>query len=749
MKLRVFSSLRSRLVILLLLASLISLGLIAFNAWRIFDAQRAQVQADAMRVVKTVSANQERLTAKARNLLEVLVRFPVVGAMAPTSCDAFLTGLMPGFPEYLNIGLIRPDGALVCSAVPVRFPINFSERDFFQRAMKTSDFEAGDYFIGIDPGKPSLNFGLPIREADGTRRGVAFAAVDFQAANKPLVGALPYGGASMTFMNDRGQVLARDPDPQVLTGRSMPDTLLLRTIQAYGGEGTAQIVGLDSVPSLVAFATVSRSPERTIYLIVGVPETEAFRIAAPDIYRQTAILAIANLLVLAIAWWGSDRMILRRVSRLGKAAEDLRTGRLDARSGIAHTQDELGRLAEAFDSMSEVMDGREMERSHAVEEARHLNDELEQRVEERTVELETTKRRLEDSLEVLQRHSSQMTKLSDMSNLLQGCLTTEEANTAVSRFAQELFHGSAGGLFMTSAARDFVDASVVWGGVPADEMTFAPEDCWALRRGRPYVVGSAHPGPYCRHVGEAARQDYLCIPLMAQAETLGILHLRGFEVVAETNAEFRERERVNRLQIAENLAERAALAIANIRLHETLLALSIHDPLTGLYNRRHMEEMVSREELQAQRNDSSFGIVMIDIDHFKKFNDTFGHQAGDALLRETGRFLQSHTRGVDIACRYGGEEFVVILPGASLEKTCERAEQLRTAFSGVRLEYRDKPLPTATLSLGVATFPQHGSSWQAVLRIADEALYAAKQQGRNRVAAPDSGTSAPNRSPLA
>jgi diguanylate cyclase (GGDEF)-like protein len=740
---KTFSSLRSRLILLLLSASLLSLGLIAYNAWRIFDAQRAQVQADAMRVVKAVSANQERLTAKARNLLEVLVRFPAVVAMAPTSCDAFLTGLMPGLPEYTNIGLIGADGGLVCSAVPLKFPISFAERDFFQRAMKTAGFEVSDYFIGIDPGKPSLNFGLPIKDADGSRRGVVFAAADFLGANKPLVGALPYEGATVTFLNDRGQVLARDPDPQVLTGRSMPDTLLLRTIQAYGGEGAAQLVGLDGVPSLLAFATVSRSQERTSYLIVSVPETEAFRIAAPAIYRQTAILAIAYLLVIAIVWWVCDRMILRRVARLGKAAEELRAGHPDVRSGIDHGRDELGRLAEAFDSMSEVMDGREMERSHAVEEARHLNDELEQRVEERTIELETTKRRLEDSLEVLQRHSAQMTKLSDMSNLLQGCLTTDEANTAVSRFAQELFSGSGGGLFMTSAARDLVDASIVWGGIPAGEMTFAPEDCWALRRGRPYVVGAAHPGPHCRHVGEASRHDYICIPLMAQAETLGVLHLRGFEVTTDTDIEFRERERVNRLQIAENLAERAALAIANIRLHETLLALSIHDPLTGLYNRRHMEEMIVREELQAQRNGSSFGIVMIDIDHFKKFNDTFGHQAGDALLRETGRFLQSHTRGVDIACRYGGEEFLVILPGASQEKATQRAEQLRVAFSGVRLEYRDKPLPTATLSLGVATFPKHGRSWQAVVRVADDALYAAKQQGRNRVASPDALTPVP------
>lgn len=738
MKIRLFSALRNRLVILILLAPIPSLGLTVYSSWQIFNAQVAEVQANAMRAVKMVSANQKRLTAEARNLLEVLIRFPVIGAAAPESCDAFLTGLIPGFPGYLNIGLIRPDGELICSAVPLKSPVNFSDRDFFQRAMKTRAFAVGDYFGGLVPGTPSVNFGMPIQDPNGNVRGAAFAAVDLLHANKLLIEALPYQGATMTFLNDRGQILARYPDSQGLTGKSMPDALLLRTIQAKGGEGTAQVAGLDGVPSLLAFATLSRSPERIVYLTIGVPETAAFLAARSLLYRQTAILLIAILLVIGIVWLGNDRLILRRVSRLGKAAEQMRAGNLGARSGIDHSQDELGQLAEAFDGMSEALDRREMERTHAMKEVRRLNEELEQRVAERTTQLETTKKRLEGSLEVLQRHSSQMTKLSEMSNLLQSCLTADEANTVVSRFARDLFNASAGGLFMTSPARDVVDASIVWGEMPPNELTFAPEDCWALRGGRPYVVGPSHPGPYCRHVGGEAQLDYICVPLTAHAETMGILHLRGFEALPSPDREMQERERVSRLQLAENLAERTALAIANIRLHETLLALSIHDPLTGLYNRRHMEEMITREELQAQRNGTSFGIVMIDVDHFKNFNDTFGHQAGDMMLREAGRFLQSHTRGVDIACRYGGEEFVVILPGASTEMTLQRAEQLRSAFTGIHPEYRGKPLPKVTLSLGVATFPKHGASWQAALRAADEALYAAKQQGRNRVAvAPD------------
>lgn len=733
MKIGLFSALRNRLVILILLAPIPSLGLTVYSSLHIFNQQVAEVQADVMRVVKLVSANQKQLTVEAHNLLEALIRFPTIRAVAPESCEAVLSGMMQGFPGYINIGLISPEGELVCSAVPVKSPVKFSDLDFFQRAMKTRAFAVGDYFGGVVSGWPSVNFGMPIQDPSGNVRGVVFASVDLLHANKRLIAALPYEGATMTFLNDRGRVLARFPDPAGLTGKSMPDSLLLRTIQAKGGEGVAQVTGLDGVPSLLAFASVSRSPERITYLAVGVPESAVILAAKPLLYQQTAILLIAILLVIAIVWMGNDRLILRRVSRLGKAAELMRAGNLGARSGIAHSQDELGQLAEAFDGMSEALDRREMERTHAIEEVRRLNEELELRVAERTTQLETTKKRLEGSLDVLQRHSSQMTKLSEMSNLLQSCLTAEEANTVVSRFAQEFFNASAGGLFMTSSARGAVDASIVWGEIPPAELTFAPEDCWALRGGRAYVVGPSHPGPYCRHVGGGALRDYICIPLTAHAETMGILHLRGLAAWLDPDQEIQERERVSLLQLAENLAERTALAIANIRLHETLLALSIQDPLTGLYNRRHMEEMIMREELQAQRSGSPFSIVMVDIDHFKNFNDTFGHQAGDAVLREAGRFLQSHIRGVDIACRYGGEEFVVILPGASTEMTLLRAEQWRSAFTEINLEYSGKLLPQVTLSLGVATFPKHGASWQAALRAADEALYTAKQQGRNRV----------------
>jgi diguanylate cyclase (GGDEF)-like protein len=188
------------------------------------------------------------------------------------------------------------------------------------------------------------------------------------------------------------------------------------------------------------------------------------------------------------------------------------------------------------------------------------------------------------------------------------------------------------------------------------------------------------------------------------------------------------------------VADRIGLALANIRLHETLQGLSTHDPLTELYNRRYMEESLERELLRSQRSGAPVGVIMLDIDHFKAFNDRFGHKAGDGLLRSLGRLLRQSIRASDIACRYGGEEFLVILPDSTAETALQRAERLRSEVRDLNVRHGAEVQEAVTASFGVAVFPQDGPSVEAIIRAADMALYRAKQEGRDRVIA--AGTTA-------
>jgi diguanylate cyclase (GGDEF)-like protein len=217
------------------------------------------------------------------------------------------------------------------------------------------------------------------------------------------------------------------------------------------------------------------------------------------------------------------------------------------------------------------------------------------------------------------------------------------------------------------------------------------------------------------------------VPLTAQGAALGVLCLR---LAASSPAAPGGQQR-----LAQTVADSLALAFSNLQLRDTLRQQSIRDVLTGMFNRRYMEESLEREIRRAARPGYPVGLIMLDLDHFKSFNDTFGHAAGDLLLRTVGEFLSVHIRAGDVACRFGGEEFVLILPEASLEITRQRAEHLREEIRHLNPEYRGQRLGPMTVSAGVAAYPTHGRDAEQLLRAADEALYLAKHAGRDRVAA--------------
>jgi diguanylate cyclase (GGDEF)-like protein/PAS domain S-box-containing protein len=316
--------------------------------------------------------------------------------------------------------------------------------------------------------------------------------------------------------------------------------------------------------------------------------------------------------------------------------------------------------------------------------------------------------------------------LNTMGELLQSCLTIDEMTKVIAQSASEIFQGQAGAFYLYKKSVNLLETVATWGSGLRSEVIFAPDGCWGLRRGRPHVVADSQVKLRCRHIiaqeGQEGLLPYLCVPMTAQGETLGLLYV-----------ESRDAKMIEyRSSLAANFAERIALALANLRLRESLRTQAIRDPLTNLFNRRYMEETLERELRRAIRHRHSIGLIMIDADHFRTVNNTVGHAAGDAMLLAMARFLQGQIRLEDTPCRYGGDEFVLILPDSTVEDTYKRAEQLRQGIKQITIQHAGRILGTVTISLGVAGYPEHGTTVEEVLLAADKAMFRAKEGGRDQ-----------------
>ncbi len=338
---------------------------------------------------------------------------------------------------------------------------------------------------------------------------------------------------------------------------------------------------------------------------------------------------------------------------------------------------------------------------------------------------------LQHSFSELDRHDRENTLLGEMNSCLQVCRTIEETYPVISLYAKRLFSDNPGLICVINNSRSLVETIVEWGGSHDSETVFNPEDCWSLRQGKPHRVTDPQEALRCWHVKKEAANGYLCLPMTAYGETRGIIHLQFPKQNGLANGQEKGFETVKTL--AAIFANQVALALANLKLREALQQQSVRDPLTQLFNRRYLLETMERELARAKRSQLSLGVIMIDVDHFKGYNDTYGHDAGDAVLRVFGEFLKKQTRREDIPCRYGGEEFVMVLPGIDEKNLLSRCEDIRNKTKLLLVEHRDQKLGTITISLGAALFPQHGQIPDELITAADTAMYQAKKQGRDRV----------------
>lgn len=337
-------------------------------------------------------------------------------------------------------------------------------------------------------------------------------------------------------------------------------------------------------------------------------------------------------------------------------------------------------------------------------------------------------RQLQVSLENLNLLSEHRRILNTYTGMLQSCQDLDEALHSTRAVLHQLIPGAHGGLYRMRASQNLLERVGDLSEEADDsEPLFSPGQCWALRRGQPYHVQEGSALPLCPHMGEAVLHvgdsDSLCIPLTAQGQMLGLLQIRL------NTGQDDESWRIN----ASTVAEQLSLCIANLELRETLRQQSLRDQLTGLYNRRYLEENLRRELSRCLRRGLPFSVIMLDVDHFKRFNDQHGHAAGDALLAAVGQVLLQSTRTDDIACRYGGEEFLLALPETSHEDALLRAEQIRQRIANTTVQHMHVTYGPATASLGVASAPPLGYDQDALQQSADQALYRAKHGGRNRV----------------
>lgn len=347
--------------------------------------------------------------------------------------------------------------------------------------------------------------------------------------------------------------------------------------------------------------------------------------------------------------------------------------------------------------------------------------------------LQQTNKKLETSFGELKQSSKEMQLLTEMSRALQSCITIKEAYAPIKFYCEQMLPNTSGILYVMHPSHNYLESTAIWGEPISKDPIFSPEQCWALRRGQIYYADNLERSLRCEHVktkDEGEKVRYICIPLVAQNETLGLLYLElssEFNVTSDLQSDESTRLLLN------NIAEQISLALANIRLRETLRYQSIRDPLTGLFNRRYLKELLDRDLERAERKNISMALIMIDIDHFKRFNDTYGHEAGDMVLREMGRAMNEGFRGSDIACRYGGEEFLLFLYDTSLEVAEKRAEELSQKIKHIQIKYGATVLEKITISQGIAMFPENGTTAEELIEAADKALYKAKHEGRDRI----------------
>ena len=327
------------------------------------------------------------------------------------------------------------------------------------------------------------------------------------------------------------------------------------------------------------------------------------------------------------------------------------------------------------------------------------------------------------SYKLLEQHESDLIHINKLNEMLQTCATLQEAYPIIVFIAKSLFVDFEGAFVMAKkAARDF-EIIDQWGKEKNVCPLFSINECWGMRGHKEYLVNNPEVNLTCQHFTKKPA-SYICYPLIIQKKVSGFLTLYSYE--REVITKYHQRLLTSFIEVVQ-------LSLANIMLRERLYEQAVHDALTGLYNRRYLDERLPTELQRVITNNQHLCVAMMDLDNFKLFNDVNGHDAGDEILKVLARILKENFRDEDIACRYGGEEFLIILKNTELTLAYSRLERVREIVKNTTISFEERSLPPLTISAGIAEAPTHGRTAKTIIQAADKALYVAKQSGRNRI----------------
>ncbi|WP_052131728.1 diguanylate cyclase [Vibrio coralliilyticus] len=327
--------------------------------------------------------------------------------------------------------------------------------------------------------------------------------------------------------------------------------------------------------------------------------------------------------------------------------------------------------------------------------------------------------------ERIRQRTNEIELMHRLANMLAACNNMIEAQKIVSDVLPRILGNVNGSVSLMRASRNQLVTQLDWGEEWPGSRSFAPDECWSLRKGRVYQSNDEFHTLSCEHMENVGDNQTLCIPLTAHGNTIGIMHLYFGSSEVEID-EITE-------QLAFSVAEHLGLALANLSLQEKLRSQALSDPLTGLFNRRFFEQKLTEHAMNSATSEQPLSLLMLDLDHFKRFNDNFGHDAGDFVLKEISALLKRSVGDDEIACRLGGEELAVLLPQSNMKQATEFANTLCEAVRSLHLEHKGLSLGQLGVSIGVSTYPKPSSDMESLVKMADQALYMAKDLGRSRV----------------